>query len=161
MSVVHRPDALDATHFFSGASGCTSTTAFRRLSTTWSPCVFPDSLTSRIFASVSRSASSSAFLLPLLCYLHLSHRREASRLGTREGGLLQGPSSYLGLESLEFLLLLLLVILDLFLRLTASVPQSGGAIYGCIVRRSYVVASLAACNRAHTLALYNPLSHEP
>jgi len=52
----------------SGTTGVISNTAFNRSLTTWSCPVLPASLISFILVSASLFASSSAFLLPLVCY---------------------------------------------------------------------------------------------
>ena len=91
-------------------------TALSRSSTTLSPALLPDSLISRILASASLSASSSAFLLPLECC----------------AGQPAPPASldaHLGLELLELGLGLLAVLLDLLLGLAAGVLDALGAVW--------------------------------
>ena len=78
----HRTTTLPATYAspssgglatLSGTSGFTSVTSLSRSSTTLSPVLLPASLIRFSCSSASLLASSSAFLLPLVCYIrHVS-----------------------------------------------------------------------------------------
>lgn len=106
----------------SGTSGFTSVTTLSKSFTTLSPVLLPASLICFTCSSASLLASSSAFLLPLVCYpspvdqlLCLLEPR-----WPREGGVC-GLGEHLLLKFLELVIFLLSVVFYLFLRFILGV----------------------------------------
>lgn len=93
-----------------GGTGCGLVTAFNRSSTTFDPDLLPISLISRSFPSVSLFASSSAFLLPLECYVaDQSHGLSLQHATPRH------MRTHLALKGLELIILLFSVLFNLLL----------------------------------------------
>ena len=119
----------------SGTSGFTSVTTLKRSSTTLSPVLFPASLIVFSCSSASLLASSSAFLLPLVCCrqpLYVSH--SLRRYGW-DGSAGEGCRRYLLLKLLKLIIFLLSVFFYFFLGFVFGVFDALGAVCGVIVRQ--------------------------
>ena len=125
--------ALGGAATLSGTSGFTSMITFNKSSTTLSPLSLPSFLISSTLFSASLAASSSAFLLPLVCYGNTGSSVCCilPRWGTRNG-YCPGCSrrvAYVGLELLELSLFLCSVLFNLFLGFGLGVSYTLGAVW--------------------------------
>ena len=124
----------------SGTSGFTSVTTLNNSSTTLSPVLLPASLIFFNCSSASRSASSSAFLLPLVCYrsqkkiifIHpCSPLDHIFMCDIDVGGYGRGALvAHLLLEFFEFVVFLFAVFFDFFLGFGFGVFDSFGTVCG-------------------------------
>ena len=133
-----------------------SKTAFNRSLTTLSDPFLPASLISFILISASLFASSSAFLLPLVCYSPILapipyHIHQPPSLG--RGKLQFRASTYLRLELLELPVLVFPICINLLLRLVSRLLYTLCAIY-----TSQLFLSFTCFLKALTFSSYNPVS---
>ena len=112
----------------SGTSGFTSVTTLSKSSMTLSPVLLPASLICFSCSSASLLASSSAFLLPLVCYSIVPPESAAvlTTSGRGEGG---GKASNLLFEFFELVVFLLAVVFYFFLRFVSGVFDALGSVW--------------------------------
>ena len=112
----------------SGTSGFTSVTTLKRSSTTLSPVLFPASLIVFSCSSASLLASSSAFLLPLVCCRQTLYISHCLRQYGWDGSAGEGCRTYLLLKILKLIIFLLSVFFYFFLGFVFGVFDALGAV---------------------------------
>jgi hypothetical protein len=135
----------------SGTTGLTSNTAFKRSSITLPSPFFPASLISSSFFSASLLASSSAFLLPLVCYIqHVSN--------SPHGCLYPTSISYLGLKLSELIFLFLSIRIDFLLCLVSGLLYTLRAIWFLHQSLLFRGLNIGVDIYSHSLAIHKEVS---
>ena len=119
----------------SGTSGFTSVTTLKRSSTTLSPVLFPASLIVFSCSSASLLASSSAFLLPLVCCRQTLYVSHSLRRYGWDGSAGEGCRTYLLLKLLKLIIFLLSVFFYFFLGFVFGVFDALRAVCGGMFRQ--------------------------
>ena len=124
---VHIYHAFGGAATLSGTSGFTSVTTLNNSSITLSPVLLPASLIFFSCSSASLSASSSAFLLPLVCCQRQTYQSMLSTNSCCDLG--ETGASHLLLKFFEFIVFLLSVFFNLFLSFALGVFDSFGTVW--------------------------------
>ena len=149
--------ALGGAATLSGTSGFTSMITFNRSSTTLSPLSLPSLLMSSTLFSASLAASSSAFLLPLVCCCNTGFvsMLYVTEVGDEErvwSGFCQRRAAYVGLELFELSLFLCSVVFNLFLGFGFGVSYTLRAVWWMVNDSASTLSFSEGVNRVHSLA---------